>query len=93
MPYIGATGPTGTTGPERFPKRVTISLDDVDGLQELAGATGSSTPGELLDVAVAALQWIVQNKKEGNRIIATKNVPEGIEANELVFDVKAERND
>jgi hypothetical protein len=71
----------------RFPRMVTLSLDDYENLQELAGATGSANPTELIDLALSALEWVVKNKREGNVIIAEK--PDGSPADELLVDLKS----
>jgi len=80
--------PTGPTGPEKFPRTISLYLQDRHSIEELAGATGSASPAELVDIALSALEWVVKNRREGNRIIAMREIPEGTQANELLVDLK-----
>lgn len=82
------SGPSGPTGPKNFPKRVTLNLDDQDFLRELAGATGSETPVELMNLAISTLKWVIQSRKEGKKIYAMRTeLPDGADAQELIVEV------
>jgi hypothetical protein len=78
----------GPQGPKKFPRDVYLRLSDYEHLKKLAGSTGSSTPAELIDLALSALEWVIaKSQKEGKRIIATSDVEEGMDADELLVDL------
>lgn len=79
-------------GPKKFPKRVTLNLDDYAHLRALADATGSENPIELINLAITALDWIVQNKQEGRTILAVGDEGD-IEDQELVVELPGENDE
>lgn len=62
---------------EGFPEGVYLRLRDLSGLESLAGTAGANTPAELVDLALSALEWVVENRMEGKRIYATDASLEG----------------
>ena len=81
----------GPTGPKKFPKTVTLKLSDYEFMRDLAGATGSESPTELMNLAIGTLEWVVQSQKEGKKIYATSGgLPaseEYADAQELIVEV------
>jgi len=72
----------------KFPKTVTLSLDDAEFLKHLAGATGSESPLELMNLAIGTLEWVVQSRKAGKKIYATSGaVPADEDVQELIVEV------
>jgi len=84
------SGPTGPTGPREFPQDVFLRLSDQERIRDLATATGSATPAELVDIALSALQWVVDRKRAGKRILAIDDdvVSQGMQADELLVDLE-----
>ena len=83
---------SGPTGPKKFPKKVTLDLDDYSALKELAGATGSDNPVELINLAMTTLAWVVRNSKEGRTILAIGGESD-IEDQELVLELPPEHGE
>ncbi len=75
----------GPVGPKKFPKQVTLSLDDYAHLRELAGATGSANAVELINLAIGTLEWVVSNHNAGRKVIAISEDPANGEPEELLI--------
>ena len=84
---------TGEAKAKKFPKTITLNLDDQDFLRALAETTGSVSPVELVNLALGTLEWVVQSQKEGKKIYAIGGGAEPVDAGAQELIVELAKSD